>query len=216
MYAEVIIDRPIIKRDRRSFVDAPEDADIPYPEVAEDESFAANNPLALTFHYQVPAHLVGQIQPGQLVAVPFRTEQLPAVVVSLSETSPVDQTKSIAAILDPEPVLTFIQIGLAHWLSYETLAPLALCMRYFLPPGSARKSEFVLKPTSIIPKIVSDLNAPEQILLNYLRQHGSVPLTDVEPGVAESLLAKGLVRREVCPPWGAPPNRPRYCSIWPI
>ncbi|MBI1879786.1 MAG: hypothetical protein HYR94_16445, partial [Chloroflexi bacterium] len=193
------MDRPIIKRDRRSFVDAPNAAGIPYPEVAElaeDESFAANNPLALTFHYQVPAHLAGQIQPGQLVAVPFRTEQLPAVVVSLSETSPVNQTKPIAAILDPEPVLTPMQIGLAHWLSYQTLAPLALCVRYFLPPGSARKSEFVLKPASVIPKIVPDLNAPEQILLNYLRQHGSVPLTEVEPGVAESLLAKGLVRRE--------------------
>lgn len=199
MFAEVIVDRPIIKRDRRSFVDASEDADIPYPEaaeLAEDESFSANNPLALTFHYEVPAHLAGQIKPGQLVAVPFRSEQLPAIVVGLSETSPVDETKPIAEILDPEPVVNAAQIGLARWLSQETLAPLALCVRHFLPPGSGRKSEFILKPASPAPQPLPDLNAPEQILLNYLRQHGSVPLVEVEPGVAESLLVKGLVRRE--------------------
>ncbi|GIK38897.1 MAG: primosomal protein N' [Chloroflexota bacterium] len=199
MFAEVVVDRPIIKRDRRSFVDAPEDADISYPEVselAEDESFSANNPLALTFHYAVPAHLAGQIQPGQWVAVPFRSEQLPAIVVGLSETSPVDETKPIADILDPMPVLNPAQIGLACWLSQETLAPLAICVRHFLPPGSSRKSEFVLKPASTAINPPPGLNAPEQILLNYLSQHGSVPLIEVEPGVAESLLAKGLARKE--------------------
>jgi primosomal protein N' (replication factor Y) len=199
MYAEVIVDRPIIKRDRRSFVDAPEDEAIPYPEVAEpadSEASSANNPLGLTFHYAVPADLAGEIQAGQLVAVPFRTEQLPAIVVSLSQTSPVDQTKSIAAILDPAPVLNPTQIGLARWLSAETLAPLAVCVRYFLPPGSGRKSEFVLKLGPTAPKSSPTLNAPEQILLNYLRQHGSVALAEVEPGVADSLLVKGLVHKE--------------------
>jgi primosomal protein N' (replication factor Y) len=199
MYAEVVVDRPIVKRDRRSFVGTPEDADLPYPEtaeLAEDESFSANNPLALTFHYAVPAHLTGQIQPGQWVAVPFRSEQLPAIVVTLSESSPVDETKAIADILDPVPVLNPAQIGLAHWLSQETLAPLAICVRHFLPPGSSRKSELVLKPVSAANNPPPSLNAPEQILLNYLRQHGSVALAEVEPGMAESLLAKGLARKE--------------------
>ncbi|NJN95714.1 MAG: hypothetical protein HC875_17180 [Anaerolineales bacterium] len=108
-FAEVIVDRPIIKRERRSFVDVPDEGDIPFPEAVElaaAEAFAPDNPLALTFHYQIPAHLADQIQPGQLVAVPFRTEQLPAVVVGLSETAPVDQTRPIAALLDPTPMLT--------------------------------------------------------------------------------------------------------------
>ncbi len=197
-FAEVIVDRLIIKRNRRSFVDTPDEGDIPFPEAVElaaAEAFAPDNPLALTFHYQIPPHLADQIQPGQLVAVPFRTEQLPAVVVGLSETAPVDQTRPIAALLDPTPMLTPAQLSLARWLADETLAPLAVCVRHFLPPGSGRKSELVLKPVPA-PKPLPTLNAPEQILLNYLRQHGSVPLSEVEPGTAEALLAKGLARKE--------------------
>ena len=52
MYVEVVVDRPIVKRDRRTLVDALEDADIPYPEMAEagdDEASAPDNPLALFY-----------------------------------------------------------------------------------------------------------------------------------------------------------------------
>ena len=198
MYAEVVVDRPIVKRDRRGFVDAPEDGVIPYPEVEslEDDTPPDDNPLALTFHYHIPSHLTGQIQPGQLVAVPFRTQQLQAIVMGFSDSSPVEQTKPIAAILDPIPVLTPAQISLAHWLSYEYLTPLAVCLKYFLPPGSGRKSEMMLKPVETTHRPVEPLNAPEQILLTYLRQQGGVPLAEVEPGAAEALIEKGLARKE--------------------
>jgi primosomal protein N' (replication factor Y) len=199
MYVEVVVDRPIIKRNRRSFIDAPEDAEFAGPEIealADDQAFPGDNPLALTFHYHLPAQLVNQIQPGHLVAVPFRTQQLSAVVVGLSDKSPVAETKPVAAILDPIPVLSPAQISLACWLSREYLAPLATCIKYFLPPGSGRKPEFVLKPTSQANHTSETLNAPEQILLTYLRQHGLVRLEEVEPGAAEALIAKGLARRE--------------------
>lgn len=186
MYAEVVVDRPIIKHNRRGFMDMPEDEEISSPA----------NPLALTFHYHLPLHLADQLQPGHLVAVPFRNQQLMAVVVGLSETSPVDETKPIAAILDPVPVLSPAQLRLARWLSDETLAPLATCVRHFLPPGSGRKSEFVLKPIPAATQPPPPLNAPEQILLTYLRRQGGVPLAEVEPGVAESLVEKGLARKE--------------------
>jgi hypothetical protein len=63
-----------------------------------------------------------------------------------------------------------------------------------LPPGSGRKSEFVLKPTPAAAQAGPSLNAPEQILLTYLRRQGKVPLAEVEPGVA-SLVGKGLARK---------------------
>jgi primosomal protein N' (replication factor Y) len=196
MYAEVVVDRPIIKRQRRDFVDTPAEADLPYPENAEEEveHDRPDNPLALAFHYRVPPHLAGQIQPGQWVAVPFRTEQLTGIVVTLSETSPIEETKPIVAILDPVPMLNGAQLRLARWLADETLAPLSTCVRLFLPPGSGRKSELMLKPTTTSQTLA--LKAPEQILLTYLRQQGSVPLAEVEAGVAESLLEKGLARKE--------------------
>ncbi len=192
MYAEVIVDRPIIKRDQREY------DEVRFPESVEPEGPAdevlPDNPLALTFHYRIPPHLAAQIQPGQMVAVPFRSEQLTGVVVALSETSPIEATKPIADILDATPVLSPAQLRLARWLADETLAPLSACVRLFLPPGSGRKSEWVLKATGAAPPV--DLNAPEQILLTYLQRQGSLPLAEVEAGVAETLLARGLARKE--------------------
>jgi primosomal protein N' (replication factor Y) len=199
MYAEVVVDRPIIKYDRRSYVETPEDAARPVPEIealAQAEEPPDDNPLAVTFHYHVPDHLVKQVRPGQLVAVPFRTQQLTAVVIRLTERSPVDKTRPVAAILDPAPVLTPAQIELAYWLSREFLTPLSLCLKYFLPPGSGRKPEWVLKPTPAASRGRSDLTAPEQILLTYLRQNGSALLEEVEPGPAQALIDKGLARQE--------------------
>ncbi len=197
-YAEVVVDRPIVKRTRRSFVETAEDAAIPTPEMealANEELPPDDNPLAVTFHYHIPPELAGQIQPGQLVAVPFRTQQLPGVVIALSERSPVAETRPVAAVLDSAPVLNPAQIDLARWLSRECLAPVATCLKYFLPPGSSRKPEFGLKPTPAAANVHRSLPAPEQILLTYLRQHGSARLEEVEPAAAEALIEKGLARK---------------------
>jgi primosomal protein N' (replication factor Y) len=197
MYVEVIVNRPIIRHSRRSFVDTPADADIPYPETApetNDDVPPEENPLALTFHYHVPAQMADQIRVGQLVAVPFRTQQLTALVVALSATAPVELTRPLAEILDPEPVLTEAQINLAFWLSKESVAPLATCVKYFLPPGSGRKPVVMLKPSSATDQ--GRLSAPEQILLTYLRQNGATPLAEVDPASAEALVARGLAYRE--------------------
>jgi primosomal protein N' (replication factor Y) len=195
MYAEVVVNRPIIKPTRRDFVDAPEDDAIPAPELdrpPEDGALTNDNPLAVTFHYHIPPELAGQLQPGHLVAVPFRAQQLMGVVVGLSDLAPVAETRPIADILDPEPVLSPAQIELARWLSREHLAPLAVCVRYFLPPGANRKPETVLKPTGGAPS--EPLDAPAQILLAYLKKNGAVPLAEADRAAAKLLIEKGLAR----------------------
>jgi primosomal protein N' len=126
MYAEIIVDRPIIQRRQKA-------------------AQADENPLAMTFHYHIPPALAAELVVGHLVSVPFRAEQLSGVVTALTETSPVAKTRPVTAILDPIPVLTAAQLKLARWLSHEYLAPLATCVKFFLPPGSARKPEFVLE-----------------------------------------------------------------------
>jgi primosomal protein N' (replication factor Y) len=197
MYAEIVVDRPIVRHTRREFVDTLEDVDIPDPEMdtqSKADPRPDDNLLALTFHYHLPPHLAAEIQVGHLVAVPFRTQQLTGIVIGLHDTSPVSNTRPIAAILDPEPVLTPAQIELAQWLSREYIAPLATCTRYFLPPGSSRKPEAVLKLTSATSQEL--LGAPEQILLAYLSQHGVIPLAEVDPMAAETLIEKGLARKE--------------------
>jgi primosomal protein N' (replication factor Y) len=195
-YAEVIVNRAIVRRNPREFIDIPDDDDIPPPEIAalDDDAPADDNPLAMSFHYHIPPHLAGKLTPGHLVAVPFRTQQLMAIVVGLSNISPVDNTRPIAGLLDPEPVVTDSQIDLAHWLSREFLAPLNICLRYFLPPGSNRKPETVLKPINARPG--QPLTGPEHILLAALRQKGTIPLADVNRATADSLVAKGVAAVE--------------------
>ncbi|MCB0214081.1 MAG: hypothetical protein KDJ52_32385, partial [Anaerolineae bacterium] len=198
MYAEVVVNRPIVKRDRRRFVDLPEDDAIPAPEMGEaspeQDVPEDDNPLALAFHYHIPPHLIDQLQVGHLVAVPFRTQQLMGVVVGLSEISPVDNTRPIEAILDPVPALTPGQIALAQWLSREYIAPLANCIQYFLPPGSGRKPELMLVPVEAKPS--APLTAPERVLLTYLRQKGATPLAEVDPGTADGLVEKGVAHKQ--------------------
>ncbi len=195
-YAEVVVNQTTVRRSGRDFVEHPEDDDIPAPEMTapEDDAPDGDNPLAMTFHYHLPPPLAAQIRVGHLVAVPFRTRQLMAIVVGLSDVSPVDATRPVAALLDPEPVLLPAQIELARWLSREFLAPLPVCVRYFLPPGSNRKPEVMLKPLPGAP--AQPLTAPEQILLAYLRQKGVVPLADVNRAAADSLIAKGAAASE--------------------
>jgi primosomal protein N' (replication factor Y) len=141
--------------------------------------------------------MAGRLQVGHLVAVPFRTQQLAGVVVALSDSSPVEKTRPIVAILDSIPVLTPAQIELARWLSREYLAPLAACIPYFLPPGANRKPEIALRLTPAGYDAGQEpLAAPEQILRTYLRRYGATPLAKLNAAAAEGLLAKGLAEKE--------------------
>ncbi len=68
------------------------------------------------------------------------------IVISLSETSPVAETKPIEMLVDPQPVLTSTQLHLAHWMASETLTPLGECLHLMLPAGLSQQadSEYVL------------------------------------------------------------------------
>ena len=183
-YAEVIVDRPTFQRHKKP---APPD----------------ENPLAMTFHYHIPPELADELTVGQLVSVPFRAEQLPAVVTALTDSSPVPKTRPLTAILDHTPVLTPAQLKLARWLSHEYLAPLATCVRFFLPPGSAYKPEFALELTPAGETFSGSLPGPAQTLLAYLRRRQSASVTDSDPGAVKELLARKLARKRARL---APPN----------
>lgn len=195
-YAEVVVNQPVVRSSRRDFAAIAADEDVPAPEIAglDDDAPTDDNPLGLTFHYHLPPYLAGKIQIGHLVAVPFRTRQLMAIVVGLSDVSPVDETRPVEGILDPEPVLSPAQIELARWLSREFLAPLSTCLRYFLPPGSNRKPELQLVPLTGRPG--RTLSAQEQLLLTMLRQKGALPLANVNRVAADSLIEQNLAATE--------------------
>lgn len=118
-YVEVVVNVPIRRTFRRS--DAPPPAD------DEEESLQ-------TFHYHLPPELEETAQPGHLVWAPFGAQQVQAIILSRTDSAPV-QTKAIERLARPEPVLTATQIALAAWIADYYVAPFSAAIRLFLPPG---------------------------------------------------------------------------------
>src|SRR5512137_458625 len=93
-----------------------------------------------TFHYHLPPELEGVVQPGHLVEIPFGRQQVQGVVFRFVEQPEVSETKPVISLLDPQAVLTPVQIQLAGELAESTLAPLAACIDAMIPPGLAQQA----------------------------------------------------------------------------
>ncbi|MBI5667611.1 MAG: primosomal protein N' [Chloroflexi bacterium] len=136
-----------------------------YAEVAVDA------PVQNTFHYHIPAELAGKLAPGHLVQVAFGTALQHGIVLALHETSPVEQTKPIHALLDSQPVVTPQQIELARWMSREYLSPLGACLWLMLPPGMSgeRDVRVSLQQDDVLPD-----DPTEQKVVSLLQRRGAL------------------------------------------
>lgn len=151
---------------------------------------AINAPVRATFDYHIPDYLDGLIVPGHLVQVAFGTAQQVGVVLALHESSPVQATKPIRERLDPRPVLTPLQIGLARWLSETTFAPPGDCVWLFLPPGFAGQRD--MQVTLADDALREDLT--EQKLVNLLRRRGTLTGRQINQAIAGDDWQKALER----------------------
>ncbi len=98
------------------------------------------------FDYVVPPEMAATVRAGVLVAVPFREQMLPGVVVQMTESPSVPNPRPLFRLLDPEPALGAVQLALAEWMARETLAPLHECVKAMLPPGLRARTELRLTP----------------------------------------------------------------------
>ena len=101
---------------------------------------AVNSPAAQrrTFCYSVPASL--DVRPGQAVWVPFGSRLLEGIVTELTDVPAVEETRDIAGIVEPEPVLSPAQLAVARWISDYYLSPVFDALALFLPPGFERRT----------------------------------------------------------------------------
>ena len=189
-YAEVVVHAPVSRRL------SPHEGH-PTP----GNALAVSSPLGGTYHYAIPDSLNEEVVPGSLVSVPFGERILQGIVIALSDSTPVADTKEIVGLVRREPVLTPVQLALARWLSERYLAPLIDAVRLCLPPGLIPAAEPVLELLSQ-PPWPADLTDAQRALLEHLRagparwrrlrrQH---PEFD-RPSVLKPLVARGLIRR---------------------
>jgi len=188
MFAEVVVRSPLGRK---------------VAAIREDGSMAGSANLRQTFHYSIPAHLHDNVVLGQLVWVPFGPRQLPGIILALSGSSPVAETRDILSIIDPQPVLTPYQLELVYWMSQYYQTPLHLVAWGMFPPGISGQSETVVH----VEEAASSATAPspeERLILELVRQHGSMPLAQVGRqlktkrwrSVLERMARKGWVRKQ--------------------
>ncbi len=180
VYAEVVVNTPL------------------HRQVTVTEDLASD--LSPTFHYAIPSEFQNQVRVGQLVWVPFGPRRLQGLILALSDISPVEKTKDLYEIIDPQPVLSPAQIQLARWISHYYLAPLFDCVRLMLPPGIEQRAETVVELRADAPP-PRNPTRQQRIILELLRGHGPQQLSqirrqlrmeNVRP-VVDQLVRRGLV-----------------------
>jgi primosomal protein N' (replication factor Y) len=209
-YAEVVVNTPLHHR-----------------RVTVTEDLASD--LSPTFHYAIPSELQNQARVGQLVWVPFGPRRLQGLILALSDTTPVEETKDLYEIIpfdlaqgrDPQPVLSPAQIQLARWISDYYLAPLIHCVRLMLPPGIEQRAETVVELRADAPP-QRGLTSQQRAVLELLRRHGPQKLSqigrqlrskNVRP-LVDQLVRRGLVvtRSEISEP-RVRPKRARFVRL---
>lgn len=159
---------------------------------------AVHRPVRQTFHYEIPVTLLDRLQVGHLVEVEFGVARLSGVVVGFDSHSPVPKTKPILELIDPEPVITPLQLDIAYWLADNTLAPIGLCIWLMLPSGI--QSTSTMRYTLLDPAAVP--NTPNQKrVLSLLKTRGPLLATQLQRALPRvnwrsavtSLLQRGVL-----------------------
>ncbi|MFC2051964.1 primosomal protein N' [Chloroflexota bacterium] len=158
-----------------------------------------NSPVAQrrTFSYAIPPDL--GIDVGQAVWAPFGEKLLQGIVLELSDSPAVEETKEIAGVIESRPVLSQAQVSLTYWISQYYLSPLFDAAALMLPPGFARKAlTFISAPLIPDDLDLSSLSREQRHTLELVRNQGKVSLRQLEKTLskknAQSIVTQ-LVRR---------------------
>jgi primosomal protein N' (replication factor Y) len=129
---------------------------------------------------------------GQAVLVPFGDKRLQGIVLELSPYPSVEETKEIADVIEPRPLLSPSHVLLARWLSEHYLSPLFDAVALMLPPGFERKALTFICAAAIPEDFDSSVLSPDQRqILDLIQSKGRVSLTELEKrlGTKEAKLA---------------------------
>jgi primosomal protein N' (replication factor Y) len=157
-------------------------------------------PVAKTFDYQVPGHLLGKLRPGHLVLAPFKTSTQPAIVVSLPQTIAIPEPKEITDCLHPDPLLSEWQLALAVRMAEQFLAPIGQCIWMMLPSGIAAQRDIQVTLNAD----AEPLTGLEHEIVLLLRRRGTLRGRQLDlalPGkqwrpAVDRLVKSGVLKRE--------------------
>ena len=180
-----------------------------YAEVAVD---APTQP-GRTFSYSFPDD--EDVRVGHAVRVPFGSRQLPGFVFETPDVPDYSETRPIAEVVGPGPLLSPAQIKLARWLSHTYRSTLFAAASLMTPPGyrdhvtatyflreepadSAEPEETNGEPRQLtmLPggptPAVRGLDATQASVVDLLRGRDPVPVAEIERAVGKKAAASAL------------------------
>jgi primosomal protein N' (replication factor Y) (superfamily II helicase) len=145
-------------------------------------------PLRTSFTYELPESLVGVIEPGSRVAVPFRKKVMVGVVLQLTDKPPdfsheksaLVKIKKISRALDAVPALPRTLIDLGNWLGSYYLATPGDVFRAMLPPLTELRAEKILRITPAGIDHLAELKALQNRSEDEITEHALLELIEVE------------------------------------
>ncbi len=163
---------------------------------------SVNSPVAQrrTFSYSIPSGLA--IDVGQAVWVPFGDKLLQGIVLELSPYPAVEETKEIAGVIEPRPLISPSHALLARWISEYYLSPLFDAVALMLPPGFERRALTFVSAVSVPEDFDLSALTPEQRqILELVRRRDKVSLKQLEKtsgkrkaqAITSQLVNRGLV-----------------------
>lgn len=178
---------------------------------------AVNIPTLMgVFDYSIPVDLVRQIETGSLVTAPFGKQIVQGVIIEITESSSVENPRSIIDLLDPAPVLTPPQIALAFHLAESTLNPLASVIGMMLPGGLSQQTDTLY---SIQKDMAGESGQVQRRLLGLLKERGPLRGRQIDSHFArvdwrksaQVLVKKGVLSTKNILP--APRVRPKHIRV---
>ncbi|MDP1709280.1 MAG: hypothetical protein Q8L21_00125 [Candidatus Komeilibacteria bacterium] len=109
------------------------------------------------FDYFVPPDLEAVIKPGQIVSIPWRSQEVRGVVLGLgSEGIKTFRARPVRKIINPEPILSQAQLALFKEFSKYYFCPLGSIARLVVPDEPERAHHAKIKPLIAIANLKID------------------------------------------------------------
>jgi primosomal protein N' (replication factor Y) len=163
---------------------------------------SVNSPVAQrqTFSYSLPSNLAVDI--GQAVWVPFGDKLLQGVVLELADQPAVEETKDIAGVIQPRPVLSPHHVQLAQWISHYYLSPLFDAVALMLPPAFERRQLAFVSANPVPDDFdLSSLTPEQRQVLGLLKERVGLKKIERALGkkkaqtIVSQLIKRGLATR---------------------
>ena len=147
-----------------------------------------------TFTYKVSAEIVGNIEIGMRVLVPFGGKKIyTGIVFELHNQAPENfEPKAIISLLDEFPILPKEQIRFWKWLSSYYLGNLGEIYRFAFPSSLKLESETYLKLKSGAIIEFENLDVNEMYLIQALEVRQLINVTEIEAFIPKKEIVKTI------------------------